>query len=124
VKQPIRQPKQSKKAKRAAAKAAQRRRLPERSGGSSFEALVRLDRSAVLTAILFYCVIHWMIRTFIAPVYTVEEANQLLFSQSLRAWIRSPPAADAGLAARFRRRWAALPRHRLRREIRAAVRRR
>jgi hypothetical protein len=80
VKQPIRQPKQTKKAKRAAAKAAQRRRQPDR--GSSFEALIRLDRSAVLTAILVYCVIHWMIRVFIAPVYTVEEANQLLFSQS------------------------------------------
>jgi len=93
VKQPIRQPKQSKKAKRAAAKAAQRRRLPERSGGSSFEALVRLDRSAVLTAILFYCVIHWMIRVFIAPVYTVEEANQLLFSQTFELGYeaRQPP---------------------------------
>ncbi len=93
MKQPIRQPKQSKKAKRAAAKAAQRRRQPEREVGSSFEALVRLDRSAVLTAILVYCVIHWMIRVFIAPVYTVEEASQLLLSQSFQLGYeaRQPP---------------------------------
>jgi hypothetical protein len=92
VKQPIRQPKQSKQAQRAAAKAAQRRR-PPRDGGSSLEAFVRLDRSAVLMTILVYCVIHWMIRVFVAPVYTVEEANQLLFSQSFQLGYeaRQPP---------------------------------
>ena len=92
MKQPIRQPKQSKQAQRAAAKAAQRRR-PPRDGGSSLEAFVRLDRSAVLMTILVYCVIHWMIRVFVAPVYTVEEANQLLFSQSFQLGYeaRQPP---------------------------------
>lgn len=93
MKQPIRQPKQSKKAQKAAAKAAQRRRQPQREAGSSFEALIRLDRSAVLMTILVYCVIHWMIRVFVAPIYTVEEANQLLFSQSFQLGYeaRQPP---------------------------------
>ena len=93
MKQPIRQPKQSKKAQRAAAQAAKRRRPAGREGGSSFEAFIRLDKSALLMTILVYCVIHWMIRVFIAPVYTVEEANQLLFSQSFQLGYeaRQPP---------------------------------
>lgn len=93
MKQPIRQPKQSRKAQREAARAAKRRRQPQREAGSSLEAFVRLDRSAVMMAILVYCVIHWMIRVFVAPVYTFEEADQLLFSQSFQLGYeaRQPP---------------------------------
>jgi Ca2+/Na+ antiporter len=93
VKQPIRQPKQSKKSAKAAAKAAKNRRAPPREQKSSFESFIRLDKSAVITTILIYCVIHWAIRTFIAPVYTIEEAEQLLLSQSLQVGYeaRQPP---------------------------------
>jgi len=54
---------------------------------------MRLDRSAVILILLAYCLIHWMIRVFTAPVFTVEEASQLLFSQSLQAGYdaRQPP---------------------------------
>jgi len=54
---------------------------------------MRLDRSAVILTLLAYCLIHWMIRVFTAPVFTVEEASQLLFSQSLQAGYdaRQPP---------------------------------
>ncbi len=54
---------------------------------------MRLDKSAVLFAIFAFCVIHWAIRVFITPVYTVEEADQLLLSQSLQVGYeaRQPP---------------------------------
>lgn len=84
VKQPIRQPKQSKKAARAAARTVKARVRPQREQGSFGESFLRLDKSAVITSILIFCVIHWVIRVFIAPVYTVEEAEQLLLSQSLQ----------------------------------------
>ncbi len=89
MKQPIRQPKQSKKS----AKAAKSRRKPPREQGSSFEAFLRLDKSAIIFAIFAFCLIHWAIRTFIAPVYTIEEADQLLLSQSLQVGYeaRQPP---------------------------------
>ena len=93
MKQPVRQPKQSKKSARAAAKTAQARRKPPREQGSSFEAFLRLDKSAIITSIFLFCLIHWSIRTFIAPIYTIEEADQLLLSQSLQIGYeaRQPP---------------------------------
>jgi hypothetical protein len=93
VKQPVRQPKQSKKSARAAAKTAKARRKPPREQGSSFEAFLRLDKSAIITSIFLFCLIHWSIRTFIAPIYTIEEADQLLLSQSLQIGYeaRQPP---------------------------------
>jgi len=93
VKQPIRQPKQSKKSAKAAAKAAKSRRKPPRESGSSFESFLRLDKSAIIFAIFVFCLIHWAIRTFIAPIYTIEEADQLLLSQSLQVGYeaRQPP---------------------------------
>jgi len=95
VKQPVRQPKQSKKpARSAAAKPAKARRTPPREQGSSFfEAFLRLDKSAIITIIFLFCLIHWVIRVMIAPVFTVEEADQLLLSQSLQVGYeaRQPP---------------------------------
>ena len=93
MKQPIRQPKQSKKAAKTAAKAAKGRRKPQREQGSSFESFVRLDKSAVITTIFLFCLVHWAIRSFIAPVFTIEEADQLLLSQSLQVGYeaRQPP---------------------------------
>lgn len=93
MKQPIRQPKQSKKAAKAAAKAAAARRRQQREQGGWIESFVRLDKSAIITAILIFCVVHWVIRVFIAPIYTVEEAEQLLLSQSLQVGYeaRQPP---------------------------------
>lgn len=54
---------------------------------------MRLDKSAVLFSIFAFCLIHWAIRVLIAPVYTVEEAGQLLLSQSLQVGYeaRQPP---------------------------------
>lgn len=93
MKQPIRQPKQSKKAAKTAAKAAKGRRKPQREQGSSFEAFIRLDKSAIITTIFMFCLVHWAIRAFIAPVFTIEEADQLLLSQSLQVGYeaRQPP---------------------------------
>jgi len=86
-----------------------KRRL-SRERKSSFESFVRLDKSAVLFLIFAFCVIHWAIRVFIAPVYTIEEADQLLLSQSLQvgyearqppllAWLYSLVISGAGLSA-------------------------
>ncbi|MEZ5938521.1 MAG: glycosyltransferase family 39 protein, partial [Hyphomonadaceae bacterium] len=50
----------------------------------TWDALGRLDKSAVILLIWIYCLAHWVVRTLIAPVYTVEEAEQLLMSQSLQ----------------------------------------
>ncbi len=72
----------------------QKRALPPvREPPSSFESFVRLDKSAVLFLIFVFCVIHWAIRVFIAPVYTIEEADQLLLSQALKVGYeaREPP---------------------------------
>ncbi|RYY92426.1 MAG: hypothetical protein EON61_26380, partial [Alphaproteobacteria bacterium] len=95
MKQPVRQPKQSKKPVRTAAvKPAKARRKPPREQGSSFfEAFLRLDKSAIIAAIFLFCLIHWAIRVMIAPVFTVEEADQLLLSQSLQVGYeaRQPP---------------------------------
>lgn len=82
MKQPRRQPSKKSKA-----------RPPPRERKSSFEPFARLDKSAVVILILAFCVIHWAIRVFIAPVYTIEEADQLLLSQSLQVGYeaRQPP---------------------------------
>jgi Dolichyl-phosphate-mannose-protein mannosyltransferase len=72
----------------------QKRSLPPvREPPSSFESFVRLDKSAVLFLIFCFCLIHWAIRVFIAPVYTIEEADQLLLSQALKVGYeaREPP---------------------------------
>jgi Dolichyl-phosphate-mannose-protein mannosyltransferase len=92
VKQPIRQPKQSRKTTRSR-RGVRGRQNGEREQRSSLDAIIRLDRSAIVSMILLYCVIHWAIRVLVAPVYTVEEAGQLLFSQSFQFGYeaRQPP---------------------------------
>ena len=74
-------------------KTASKPRPVARERKASFESFVRLDKSAVLFLIFGFCLIHWLIRVFIAPVYTIEEADQLLMSQSLQAAYeaRQPP---------------------------------
>jgi hypothetical protein len=74
-------------------KTASKPRPVARERKSSFESFVRLDKSAVLFLIFGFCLIHYLIRVFIAPVYTIEEADQLLMSQSLQAAYeaRQPP---------------------------------
>jgi len=93
VKQPVRQPKQSKKPARTVAKPAKARRKPPRDQSLVLESFLRLDKSAIIITIFFFCLIHWAIRTFIAPIYTIEEADQLLLSQSLQVGYeaRQPP---------------------------------
>lgn len=93
MKQPIRQPRQSKKAIKATARATRNRRIPDREARSSLDALIRLDKSAIISMVVLYCVIHWAIRVLVAPVYTVEEADQLLLSQSFQLGYeaRQPP---------------------------------
>lgn len=92
MKQPIRQPKLSRKAAKNA-RAVRGRRNGENVQRSSLDALIRLDKSAIISMILLYCVIHWAIRVFVAPIYTVEEADQLLLSQSFQFGYeaRQPP---------------------------------
>lgn len=92
MKQPIRQPKQSRKAIKSA-RAVRGRRNGERNQRSSLDALIRMDKSAIISMVLLYCVLHWAIRVFIAPVYTVEEADQILLSQSFQLGYeaRQPP---------------------------------
>jgi len=92
VKQPVRQPRQSKKSARSVAKTAKGRK-PQREQGSLSESFLRLDKSAVIIAIFLFCLTHWAIRTFIAPIYTIEEADQLLLAQSLQVGYgaRQPP---------------------------------
>ena len=107
MKQPIRQPKQSKKAAKSGRQGpAKRAGMAQREQRSSFEAFIRLDKSADHhRSILLYCVIHWAIRVFIAPVYTVEEADQLLLSQSFQFGYeaRQPPMLAWLHCARRRR---------------------
>lgn len=57
------------------------------------DSFARLDRSAILVFISLFCLVHWAIRVFIAPVYTVEEAEQILMSQTMQAGYeaRQPP---------------------------------
>lgn len=78
-----------------------RRAVRERR--DSFEAFTRLDKSAVIFLIFAFCLIHWLIRVLVAPVYTIEESDQLLMSQSLQLGYeaRQPPmlAWLHGLAA-------------------------
>ncbi len=54
----------------------------------------RLSRPrTVLLLILAYCAVHWAVRMAVSPVYTLDEAEQVLFSQSLQ-WgyrFRHPP---------------------------------
>lgn len=44
----------------------------------------RLEASFVLQIICLFCLAHWALRVLIAPVATVEEAEQILLSQSLQ----------------------------------------
>ncbi len=83
--------KQARKQPLKAAKVSRPR--PARQRKSSFDALARLDKSAVVFLILGFCLVHWAIRVMIAPVYTIEEADQLLMSQSLQVGYeaRQPP---------------------------------
>ena len=69
------------------------RRPPPRERKSSLDSFVRLDKSAVIFLIFAFCLTHWLIRVFIAPVFTIEEADQLLLSQSLQVGYeaRQPP---------------------------------
>jgi hypothetical protein len=92
VKQPIRQPKQSRKPAKSG-RGVRGRRNGEREQRSSLDAIIRLDKSAIISMIVLYCVIHWAIRVLVAPVYTVEEADQLLLSQSFQFGYeaRQPP---------------------------------
>ncbi len=46
--------------------------------------IARLEKSSVLLLIYLYCLVHYVIRVLIAPVYTIEESEQLLLSQSLQ----------------------------------------
>jgi hypothetical protein len=95
--------------RRQAKKAPPQRRPPPRERKSSFASFVRLDKSAVLFLIFAFCFVHWLIRVFIAPVYTIEEADQLLLSQSLQVgyearqpplltWLHAVAIAGAGLS--------------------------
>lgn len=74
----------------------------------TFESFVRLDRSAVIFLIFMVCLVNWTLRVLISPVFTVEEADQLLMSQSLHfgyearqppmlAWIYALVAMTAGV---------------------------
>lgn len=85
-------------------------RQTARERSSWLEAFVRLDKSAVLFLIVGFCVVHWAIRLLVAPVYTIEEADQLLMSQSLQsgyearqppmlAWLHALAAMAGGLSA-------------------------
>lgn len=70
-----------------------RRPRRERRPLLTAESFVRLDRSAILVIIFLFCLAHWAIRVFIAPVYTVEEGSQILMSQTFAAGYeaRQPP---------------------------------
>ena len=59
----------------------------------TLESFIRLDRSAVIFLIFMVCLVNWTIRVIIAPVYTFEEADQLLMSQALHFGYeaRQPP---------------------------------
>ena len=92
MKQPVRQPKQSRKVSKGG-RGSRGRRDSGREQRSSLDAFIRLDKSAILSMLVLYCVVHWAIRVLVAPVYTVEEADQLLLSQSFQFGYeaRQPP---------------------------------
>ncbi len=92
MKEPVQPPRQSRKSA-SQARGARGRRVREREHRSSLDALVRLDKSAILSMILLYCVLHWAIRVLAAPIYTFEEADHLLLSQSFQFGYeaRQPP---------------------------------
>lgn len=73
--------------------AAQRREDRSRRRTFSFDSFARLDRSAVLFLIFLFCLINWSVRVLIAPVFTIEESDQLLMSQSFQFGYeaRQPP---------------------------------
>ncbi len=68
-------------------------RRAKREKKTSVESFIRLERSAMIFLVFGYCLIHWLIRLAISPVYTVEEADQLLLSQSFQIGYeaRQPP---------------------------------
>lgn len=70
-----------------------RPRRPAREKRYTLAAFVRLERSAVIFLIFAFCLVHWAIRLAVSPVYTIEEADQLLMSQSFQAGYeaRQPP---------------------------------
>lgn len=70
--------------KRAAKPSRRQRRRREPQPNLTFESFLKMDRSAVLLSIFLYCLVHWTIRTIIEPVYTLEEGQQILLSQSLQ----------------------------------------
>ncbi len=59
----------------------------------TFDSFTRLDRNAVLFLIYLYCLIHWAVRVLTGPVFTIEEAGELLMSQSFQTGYdsREPP---------------------------------
>src|SRR5262249_39051438 len=54
---------------------------------------IRVSTAWAITVVLAYCTLHWMIRLATSPVYTVDEAEQLLMSQTLDVGyrFRHPP---------------------------------
>lgn len=58
--------------------------MERRPSGVSLGSVARLEKSSVLLLIYLYCLVHFVIRALIAPVFTVEESEQLLLSQSLQ----------------------------------------
>lgn len=77
---------------RTVARSVKKRRAP-REDNTSLESFVRLERSAMVFLIFAYCAVHWAIRLATSPVYTIEEADQLLLSQSFQLGYeaRQPP---------------------------------
>lgn len=59
----------------------------------TFDSFTRLDRNAVLFLIYLYCLVHWAVRVVVGPVFTIEEAGELLMSQSFQPGYdsREPP---------------------------------
>ena len=50
----------------------------------SWGSIARLEKSSVLLLIYLYCLVHFIVRVLIAPVFTIEESEHLLLSQSLQ----------------------------------------
>lgn len=67
--------------RRARRPAGLKERRPSRISPGS---IARLEKSSVLLLIYLYCLVHYVIRVLIAPVFTVEEAEHLLLAQSLQ----------------------------------------
>ncbi len=79
----LKEPKRT-ESKRSVKATRRQRRRREPKPNLTMESFVKLDRSAVLLTVFLYCLVHWTIRTLIEPVYTFEEARELLYSQSLK----------------------------------------